>query len=192
MVETTKKHKIVLLGNASVGKTCIAHRFAKDTFLEGVEPTVGASFFTKPIRGSDGSIYQLDLWDTAGQERFKSLTQMYYKGAAGALVVYDVTNPSSFEAAKDWIKELHNNANPNIVIGLCGNKCDLNAAVSTDAGKMLAAQHSLLFSEVSAKSGQNINRTFEEMVSKLPKNPPKNTGQSINLEESNKSSSYCC
>ena len=104
MVESVKKYKIVLLGNSNVGKTCIAHRFAHNTFRDASDPTVGACFFTKVLSGSDGSAYQIDLWDTAGQERYKSLTQLYYKGASGAIIVYDVTNPGSFEAAKDWIK----------------------------------------------------------------------------------------
>lgn len=162
--------KLVLLGNSSVGKTSIINRFAKDEFTEFEEPTIGASFLTKKVPLDDGSTVKFDLWDTAGQERYKSLAPMYYKGAAAALVVFDVTAPESFEGAKDWVRELQQNAPPSIIIALAANKVDLsNRRVSTEQGKELAQRHSLMYFEMSAKTGECVQEGFRELAKRLPK-----------------------
>lgn len=164
--------KLVLLGNASVGKTSIIGRFTRDEFTEFEEPTIGASFLTKRLPLDDGSTVKFDLWDTAGQERYKSLAPMYYKGAAAALVVFDVTSAESFEGAKDWVRELQQNAPPSIVIALAGNKIDLSPRrVSTEQGKELAQRHSLMYFEVSAKTGEHVQEAFQELGKRLPKTP---------------------
>lgn len=162
--------KLVLLGNSSVGKTSLINRFTKDEFTEFEEPTIGASFLTKKVPLDDGSTVKFDLWDTAGQERYKSLAPMYYKGAAAALVVFDVTAPESFEGAKDWVRELQQNAPPSIIIALAGNKVDLgNRRVTTDQGKELAQRHSLMYFELSAKTGERVQEAFRELAKRLPK-----------------------
>lgn len=192
MVESEQPHyKIVILGNSNVGKTCLIYRFARDTFLESTNPTIGANFFTKYVRLEDGTNYKFDLWDTAGQERYKSLTPMYYKGASAALIVYDSSSFESFEGAKDWIKELHNNASPSIVIALAANKIDLGRVVSREMGQELAQKHSLLFSEVSAKTGEGISESFINIAKRLPKVPiKKHLGQKLDTPK--KQESWCC
>ncbi|PWN38950.1 ras-domain-containing protein [Ceraceosorus guamensis] len=116
--------KLVLLGEAAVGKSSVVLRFVSDEYTENKEPTIGAAFLTQKCR-LDNAIIKFEIWDTAGQERFHSLAPMYYRNAQASAVVYDVTKASSFEKAKSWVKELQRQANPNIVIALVGNKIDL-------------------------------------------------------------------
>jgi Ras-related protein Rab-5C len=116
--------KLVLLGEAAVGKSSLVLRFVNNEFTENKEPTIGAAFLTQKIR-QDDRVIKFEIWDTAGQERFHSLAPMYYRNAQAAVVVYDVTKTSSLDKAKSWVKELQRQANPNIVIALAGNKIDL-------------------------------------------------------------------
>ncbi|KAF9015309.1 GTP-binding protein ypt5 [Cyathus striatus] len=116
--------KLVLLGEAAVGKSSIVLRFVSNEFQPNKEPTIGAAFLTQKCRLED-RILRYEIWDTAGQERFHSLAPMYYRNAQAAVVVYDVTKAASLEKAKSWVKELQRQANPNIVIALAGNKVDL-------------------------------------------------------------------
>ena len=116
--------KLVLLGEAAVGKTSVVYRFVQDDFQENREPTIGAAFLTQRCRLEDRLI-KFEIWDTAGQERFHSLAPMYYRNAQASAVVYDITKAASFEKAKNWVKELQRQANPHIVIALVGNKLDL-------------------------------------------------------------------
>lgn len=127
------KTKIVLLGDTSVGKTSLAHRFQKDEMPQNVTSTLGAQFITATFEEGDVEL-QFDIWDTAGQERFKALGGLYYKNAKGAVVVYDITSEKSLQRAKEWIAELQQNAEPDIIVCLVGNKVDLDAqrAISTD------------------------------------------------------------
>ncbi|KAG2188100.1 hypothetical protein INT44_000851 [Umbelopsis vinacea] len=131
--------KLVLLGEAAVGKSSLVIRFVNRDFQENREPTIGgdvpltlvhlvicdaAAFLTQKCNVDDRSI-KFEIWDTAGQERFHSLAPMYYRNAQAAVVVYDVTKAASLDKAKSWVKELQRQANPNIVIALVGNKLDL-------------------------------------------------------------------
>jgi len=127
--------KLVLLGEAAVGKSSVVLRFVSNEFQANKEPTIGAAFLTQKCRLED-RVLRYEIWDTAGQERFHSLAPMYYRNAQAAVVVYDVTKASSLEKAKSWVKELQRQANPNIVIALAGNKVDLvqAAAPGTAAG----------------------------------------------------------
>ncbi|KAE8268562.1 hypothetical protein A4X09_0g3782 [Tilletia walkeri] len=121
--------KLVLLGEAAVGKSSVVLRFVQNDFQENKEPTIGAAFLTQKAALND-KVIKFEIWDTAGQERFHSLAPMYYRNAQASAVVYDVTKASSFEKAKSWVKELQRQANPNIVIALVGNKIDLLSSSS--------------------------------------------------------------
>jgi len=116
--------KLVLLGEAAVGKSSLVLRFVQNDFNENTSPTIGAAFLTQKCR-LESRIVKFEIWDTAGQERFHSLAPMYYRNAAAAVVVYDITKAASLEKAKSWVKELQRQANPNIIIALVGNKVDL-------------------------------------------------------------------
>jgi len=123
-VDKSVQVKLVLLGEAAVGKSSVVLRFVSNEFQANKEPTIGAAFLTQKCRLED-RVLRYEIWDTAGQERFHSLAPMYYRNAQAAVVVYDVTKGTSLEKAKSWVKELQRQANPNIVIALAGNKVDL-------------------------------------------------------------------
>ena len=117
-------YKVVLLGDTSVGKSCLANRFVNDSFFEFQEPTIGAAFMTRNLEVGNFSI-RYEIWDTAGQERYRSLAPMYYRGAMAAVIVYDITQEDSFKGAKTWINEIKTKGRKDCVIVLVGNKSDL-------------------------------------------------------------------
>lgn len=131
--------KLVLLGEAAVGKSSVVLRFVNNEFQANKEPTIGAAFLTQKCRLED-RVLRYEIWDTAGQERFHSLAPMYYRNAQAAVVVYDVTKASSLEKAKTWVKELQRQANPNIVIALAGNKIDLVQPSPSGSGSSATAE----------------------------------------------------
>mmetsp|Transcript_94784 Transcript_94784/g.149955 ORF Transcript_94784/g.149955 Transcript_94784/m.149955 type:complete len:204 (-) Transcript_94784:87-698(-) len=159
--------KLVLLGDASVGKSCLVVRFAKGEFYEYQEPTIGAAFMTQTVSLGD-YVVKFEIWDTAGQERYKSLAPMYYRGAAAAVIVYDITSKESFDAAKSWVVELQST---DTLIALAGNKSDLDSdrQVDRETAQAYADDMGILFMETSAKSGQNVQEIFHEIAVKLPK-----------------------
>eukprot|EP00921_Rhytidocystis_pertsovi_P007258 GHVQ01012171.1.p2 GENE.GHVQ01012171.1~~GHVQ01012171.1.p2 ORF type:complete len:227 (+),score=23.35 GHVQ01012171.1:2279-2959(+) len=163
--------KLVLLGDASVGKSCLVVRFAKDEFYEFQDPTIGAAFVTQSVNLED-SIVKFEIWDTAGQERYRSLAPMYYRGAAAAVIVYDITCKESFDGAKSWVNELQTVHSPDIVIALAGNKDDLEGsrAVDFEFARQYAADNKIFFMETSAKTGHNVTELFREIARRLPKN----------------------
>ncbi|KAK9768489.1 Vacuolar protein sorting-associated protein 21, variant 2 [Basidiobolus ranarum] len=176
--------KLVLLGEAAVGKSSLVLRFVNNEFQENKEPTIGAAFLTQKCRLED-KVIKFEIWDTAGQERFHSLAPMYYRNAQAAVVVYDITKAASLDKAKSWVKELQRQANPNIVIALAGNKADLAVSseedeaedneddsnngeqstreVPTEEASAYANEAGLLFFETSAKTGEGVNEVFTEI-----------------------------
>lgn len=187
--------KLVLLGDASVGKSCIVVRFAKDEFYEYQEPTIGAAFMTQSVNLGD-SIVKFEIWDTAGQERYRSLAPMYYRGASAAVVVYDITNRESFDGAQTWVNELQAIQSNDIVIALAGNKDDLDEdrAVDTEYVRRYADENNIFFLETSAKTGRHVNQLFQEIARKLPKNKREqdpNAGFQINRSQAETRNSWC-
>ncbi|XP_022887480.1 ras-related protein RABF1-like [Olea europaea var. sylvestris] len=125
--------------------------------------TVGASFLSQTIALQDSTTVKFEIWDTAGQERYAALAPLYYRGAAVAIVVYDITNPESFTKAQYWIKELRKHGSPEIVMALVGNKADLHEKreVPVQDGIDCAEKNGMFFIETSAKTADNINQLFE-------------------------------
>ena len=163
--------KLVLLGDTAVGKSCLVVRFVRDEFFEFQEPTIGAAFLTQTVALDDATV-KFEIWDTAGQERYRSLAPMYYRGAAAAIVVYDVTNKDSFAGAKSWVKELQRRGDPNVVIALAGNKADLPPSmrkVEREEAAAYAEENGILHLETSAKNANNVKALFVEIAKKLPK-----------------------
>ncbi|GAB5585392.1 Vacuolar protein sorting-associated protein 21 [Umbelopsis nana] len=176
--------KLVLLGEAAVGKSSLVIRFVNRDFQENREPTIGAAFLTQKCNVDDRSI-KFEIWDTAGQERFHSLAPMYYRNAQAAVVVYDVTKAASLDKAKSWVKELQRQANPNIVIALVGNKLDLvqqaeeedeDAEEGTSTVRQVpqeeaaayAQESGLLFFETSARTGDGVDQVFSDIAKSIP------------------------
>lgn len=119
--------KVVLLGDMGAGKSSIALRFSKDQFNEYQESTIGAAFVTQTLPASSSPAHpavKFEIWDTAGQERYRSLAPMYYRHAAAAIVVFDITSEPSFEQAKTWVNQLFDNGSEGTIVTLCGNKKD--------------------------------------------------------------------
>lgn len=117
--------KVVMIGDSGVGKSNLLMRYTKGDFNIESKTTIGVEFATKTVTTQDKKVVKAQIWDTAGQERYRAITNAYYRGAVGALLVYDVTSALSFKHVADWLKELKQYADNNIVILLVGNKTDL-------------------------------------------------------------------
>ena len=119
--------KYIIIGDSGVGKSCLLLQFLENSFKPNHEATIGVEFGTKVISIDNGLSVKLQVWDTAGQDAFKSITRSYYRNAAGALVVYDITNRNSFINVQKWLEEARTNGNREMVLALVGNKSDLEA-----------------------------------------------------------------
>ncbi|KAA1471568.1 ras-domain-containing protein [Dentipellis sp. KUC8613] len=164
-VDKSVQVKLVLLGEAAVGKSSVVLRFVSNEFQANKEPTIGAAFLTQKCRLED-RVLRYEIWDTAGQERFHSLAPMYYRNAQAAVVVYDVTKASSLEKAKTWVKELQRQANPNIVIALAGNKVDLVQPSPSASG---AAESEDEADDATATPGEAGANGGEESLRQVPR-----------------------
>ncbi|KAI3695945.1 hypothetical protein L1987_78951 [Smallanthus sonchifolius] len=160
--------KTVLIGDSAVGKSNLLSRFAKDEFHLDSKPTIGVEFAYRNIKIGD-KIVKAQIWDTAGQERFRAITSSYYRGALGAMLVYDITRRGTFENVKKWLHELREYGNRDMVIVLVGNKSDLVDSREVDAedGRSLAQLEDLCFMETSAKENLNVEDAFLQMITKI-------------------------
>ena len=157
--------KVVLIGDSGVGKSNLLSRFTRNEFALDSKSTIGVEFATKSIV-ADGKTIKAQIWDTAGQERYRAITSAYYRGAVGALLVYDLTKHATFENVERWLKELRDHAEANIVVMLVGNKSDLKPqrAVPTEEAMAMAEQHNLAFIETSALDATNVDLAFETIL----------------------------
>merc|ERR1712051_30853 len=153
--------KFLVIGSAGIGKSCLLHQFIEGRFKEDSSHTIGVEFGSKIVLVG-GKTVKLQIWDTAGQERFRSVTRSYYRGAAGALLVYDITSRESFNALSNWLTDARTLASPAIVILLVGNKKDLEdeREVTFLEASRFAQENDLVFVETSAKSGENVEEAF--------------------------------
>ena len=161
--------KVVLIGDTSVGKTNILSKYLSNEFDPDSKATVGVEFGTKDFK-IENNIVKVQIWDTAGQERYRSITNAYYKGAKGSLLVYDITNPKSFENLDKWLSDLKSNAEEKLSIILIGNKSDLESErkVQTSEAKTFKEENDIhYFSETSAKEGINAKEVFIEAAKLL-------------------------
>jgi small GTP-binding protein len=159
--------KIVLIGESGVGKTNLLSRFLRNQFFPDSKSTIGVEFGTILMSVEDKKV-NAQIWDTAGQERYRAITSAYYRGAVGALLVYDLTSALSFQALERWLKELRD-ADPKIVVVLVGNKCDMNElrVISMEEGMNFAQSQGLLFIETSAKEATNVNESFKRLITAI-------------------------
>ena len=157
--------KIILIGDSSSGKTNIINRYISNKFVENSQPTIGVEMFSRDYL-IDGDSIHAQIWDTAGQEKYNTLTSSYYKGAKGALVVYDVTQKATFDQVERYVNELKDNSDKNVFFALVGNKCDLegNRMILKEEGEKLAQKLKIAFFEVSAKTGVGIENLFKYLI----------------------------
>ncbi|KAK9713073.1 hypothetical protein RND81_06G001200 [Saponaria officinalis] len=160
--------KVVLIGDSAVGKSQILARFARDDFSLDSKATIGVEFQTRTLVIHHKSV-KAQIWDTAGQERYRAVTSAYYRGAVGALLVYDITKRQTFEHIPRWLQELRAHADKNIVIMLIGNKSDLEdqRAVATEDAQEFAEKEELFFLETSALEATNVEAAFTTVLTEI-------------------------
>ncbi|KAK4251642.1 ras family-domain-containing protein [Corynascus novoguineensis] len=160
--------KVVLIGDSGVGKSNLLSRFTRNEFNLDSKSTIGVEFATRSIQ-IDNKTIKAQIWDTAGQERYRAITSAYYRGAVGALLVYDISKSLSFENVTRWLKELRDHADSNIVIMLVGNKTDQRhlRAVPTEDGKNFASENGLSFIETSALEATNVDLAFQNILTSI-------------------------
>ena len=160
-------YKIVLVGDSGVGKSNVLSRFTRNKFSADEKSTVGVEFATKIVELEESKKkIKAQVWDTAGQERYRAITNAYYRGALGALLIYDVSKRTTFVNIARWMQELHDHASKDIVVIVCGNKIDLSNAreVSTDEGREFADRNKLPFLETSALDATNVDIAFIRLI----------------------------
>ena len=196
--------KIILVGDSSVGKTNLLSRFARNVFNQNSKTTIGVEFATKTIK-IDEKIIKAQIWDTAGQERYRAITSSYYKGAHGSMIVYDITNSTSFESISKWLKELRDNVDVGIPIMLIGNKSDLEKQrlISQTEAIKYAEKERLAFLETSAAEDKNVEEAFIELIKSILESYEKNNlekgneekvakGVTLKSDNDNKENKKCC
>jgi Ras-related protein Rab-6A len=186
-VRSIKSHKVIFIGDPSVGKTSIITRFLYGAFDTHYQATVGIDFVSKVVPvGADRSV-KLQLWDTAGQERFQSLIPSYLRDTAACVVVYDVTSRKSFDSVKKWVEVVRKERGEEsgVVMFLVANKKDLTdmREVSTEVGEELASKMgNMTFTELSAKSGSGVSELFQSIAQKMPSEQPPKPADGNNVE----------
>ena len=179
--------KLVLIGDSGVGKTNILSRYICNEFSHTTKSTVGVEFGSKIIN-KNGKLIKIQIWDTAGQERYKSITSAYYKGAKGAIVVYDITRKETFTNIDKWIGELKTCGNENVFILLIGNKMDLKdeRQVSEEEVSQKSEELKIAYCETSALEGYNIDYAFDTVVEQVTKKNNEDNNNEIRSEDKSK------
>ena len=162
------KLKVVIVGDSGVGKSNLIKRFTSNEFNANSKATVGVEFLSKSYKIND-KIFKIEMWDTAGQERYKSITSAYYKGAKGALLVYDTTSGQSFENISKWLSEIKEKTNKETKLILIGNKIDLkdSKVVSTELALAKAKEWGMPLMETSAKDATNVKEAFHDLLKEM-------------------------
>mmetsp|Transcript_48347 Transcript_48347/g.103638 ORF Transcript_48347/g.103638 Transcript_48347/m.103638 type:complete len:212 (+) Transcript_48347:133-768(+) len=162
--------KFIVIGDQNVGKTCLLMQFTEKQFRMDHAPTIGVEFAARQI-ALDGKQIKLHIWDTAGLESFRALTKSYYRGASGALLVYDISDRKSFDHVAGWLEQAKQNASASMAILLVGNKCDLQQRqVSYEEGARFAREHALMFIETSASTGTGVEEAFSRTAQRIYEN----------------------
>lgn len=178
-----RSEKIVLIGEASTGKTSLVNRFIHDKFSSNSEATIGAIFINKTITVDDQEI-RLEIWDTGGSEKYRSLAPMYFRDARAAIIVFDITNKNSFTSSIDWIEEFREKSQPSSIIVAAANKMDLEEKrqVSKEEATDFSFQNGLEFiKDTSALTGQGVRELFEDLARQLLLLEPQSTPDDMDM-----------
>lgn len=198
-------YKVVLIGDSGVGKSNLLSRFTRNEFIPETKSTIGVEFATRTVK-TEGKTIKAQIWDTAGQERYRAITSAYYRGAVGALLVYDISKQSTFQNISRWLYELRENSSDpkSVVILLVGNKSDLKhlREVSVESASEFSQKNGLSFIETSALDSTNVEQAFIQILSEIYKTQsqksiystsspqPTPKGEPLDLNTSS-SSSFC-
>ena len=174
-------YKILMLGESQVGKTSLLLKYTDDIFKINMLPTFGLDVRYKYLQKDNNNI-RLDLWDTAGQEKFRTMTQNYYKGSDGIILVYDISNESSFETLKNWMDDIKENSKNKIEVIIIGNKLDLKRQVEKKRLEQFAEEYKVPYFETSAKTGEGVEESFNKLIDNLSKKEKK-INESIDEED---------
>ncbi len=200
------KLKIVVVGDSGVGKTNLIKRFISNEFSENFKATIGVEFMSKTYR-INKHLFKVEIWDTAGQERYKSITAVYYKGAKGALVVYDITDKNTFDNIDKWMLEIKDKTSKDIKLMIIGNKIDLKdeREVKNEEAMKKAESLRIPLMEASALDSTNVKEAFCDLLKEIykdmkdnlnnPENKYQNEKKGIDLNTNNnseKKKSKCC
>ena len=160
-----------MVGDSGVGKTNLLTRFSKNEFNLESRATIGVEFATRTITTESGDVIKAQIWDTAGQDRYRAIASSYYRGAMGALLVYDITKTKSFENIEKWLVELREHGQPNMALMLIGNKTDLAKMreVKTEDAANYAEKEQMAILETSALDSSNVNLAFECIIKEIYK-----------------------
>jgi len=165
------KLKVLLTGAAAVGKTSLVQRFIKQRFAANYKLTVGVDILTKDVEFKQGEVATLSIWDIGGQQRFEFIRSTFYKGAAGALLVFDLTREQTYIEIKKWLTEIRQFAGQDIPFVLIGNKYDLledvGEVIDRDEARALAESEGSIYIETSAKTGINVDEAFTELTRRI-------------------------
>lgn len=186
-----QKHKVVLMGASSVGKTSIVIRFSKNSFSGGQESTIGAAFTSREVDTPDGPV-SLHIWDTAGQELYRSLVPKYSHGAQAIIIVFDVTDEESFEDVTGWLNEAKSVNGPGLIFVLVGNKCDLQPTFDLKKAEIFAEENGMIYLTTSALTGENVDEIFTRIACKLPRMPISRPGISLTATSEKTTKKGCC
>lgn len=161
--------KVVILGDSAVGKSCIAMQAAEGKFPTAMKATIGCDYAVKRVKVG-GRVVKLDLWDTAGQEAYRAVTRTFYREAQAAVLVYNLTKNSTFQAIENWLRDLREHSGPDLPVYVAGNMQDLRARreVAAEAAEEFCRANSVNgFAEVSAKTGFGISELFSQVATDL-------------------------
>ncbi|XP_036920121.1 ras-related protein Rab-39B [Sturnira hondurensis] len=159
--------RLIVIGDSTVGKSCLIRRFTEGRFAQVSDPTVGVDFFSRLVEIEPGKRIKLQIWDTAGQERFRSITRAYYRNSVGGLLLFDITNRRSFQNVHEWLEETKVHVQPyQIVFVLVGHKCDLDTQrqVTRHEAEKLAAAYGMKYIETSARDAINVEKAFTDLT----------------------------
>ena len=189
-------YKILILGDYSVGKTSFLNRYVSNSFLSKTLSTLGVEYVLKNAKMKDGSIVKLQIWDTVGQERFRTITKSFFKGAHAIVLIFSVIDSDSFNNVRKWITQIRDSADKDVILILAGNKNDCeDRKVDKSEAEELANEFNIKYFDCSAKTGENINKAFEELIETMVKTVDKSKVSSAKLTQKvfkDKKGRSCC